>query len=102
MGKFFCFNCNYLFINFYASVILATARLPWPNFSNDLAALFHVATSKDPPPIPEHLSSNCKSLIFLCMKIDPKSRPSAKEFLSHPYLVPVDTANALNEDPKIN
>ena len=39
--------------SFGATLIeMATAKPPWAEFSNNLAALFHVATSKDPPPIP--------------------------------------------------
>jgi hypothetical protein len=43
-----------------ATVIeMATGKPPWSEFSNNLAALFHVATSKEPPPVPEHLSRSC-------------------------------------------
>ncbi len=78
---FIVFPCN-------CCVFVATAKLPWPNFTNDLAALFHVATSKEPPPIPEHLHSDCKNFIFRCMMIDPKLRPTASELLSeHPYFL---------------
>ena len=42
---------------------MATAKLPWPNFTNDLAAMFHVATAKSPPPIPTHLSPDCTDCI---------------------------------------
>lgn len=38
---------------------IATGKPPWSEYSNNLAALFHVATSKDPPPIPSHLSESC-------------------------------------------
>ena len=41
----------------------ATARHPWPEFNSNMAALFHVATSPDPPPIPEHLSGECAGFI---------------------------------------
>jgi hypothetical protein len=37
-------------------VCLATGKPPWPEFTNNLAALFHVATSKNPPPMPADAS----------------------------------------------
>ena len=40
-----------------ATVIeMVTGKPPWPEFTNNLAALFHVATSKEPPPIPANIS----------------------------------------------
>lgn len=64
MGKCCVVMCRIEF-NFATlfSLLTATAKHPWPEFSNNLAALFHVATSKYPPPIPEHLSSDCANFI---------------------------------------
>lgn len=42
---------------------IATASLPWPNFTNDLSALFRVATAEEPPPVPSHLSQDCNDII---------------------------------------
>jgi len=64
---------------------MATARLPWPNFTNDLAAMFHVATSKEPPPIPEHLSPQCVEFIKryeLCVAHSPSFHSSTWSYLS--------------------
>lgn len=97
--KFSCFN-------------IATGKPPWQEFSNNLAALFHVATSKHPPPIPSELSQDCThfierldfffefyfclfflKIIFLinlwnrCMKIDPRERSTARELLMDPFLL---------------
>ena len=47
----------------YSRVYSATAKPPWPEFNNNLAALFHVATLKDPPTFPPHLSLNCSELL---------------------------------------
>ena len=65
---------------------MATAKHPWPEFSNNLAALFHVATSKDPPPIPEHLSDACTNFMSKCLVIDPKRRATAAELMNDPFL----------------
>lgn len=65
---------------------MATAKHPWPEFSNNLAALFHVATSKDPPPIPSHLSPACANFMSRCLVIDPKERATAIELKDDPFL----------------
>ena len=66
-----------------ATVIeMATGRPPWPEFSNNLAALFHVATSKTPPPAPPHLSPLCAQFLGRCLVIDPKARASAADLIN--------------------
>lgn len=42
-----------------ACVFAGTGKAPWPEFNNNLAALFHVATLTEPPPFPSHLSKGC-------------------------------------------
>ncbi|KAJ1418562.1 kinase-like domain-containing protein [Ochromonadaceae sp. CCMP2298] len=66
-----------------ATVIeMATGKPPWPEFSNNLAALFHVATAKTPPPIPLTASPACAQLLSRCLVIDPAERASAFEMLT--------------------
>jgi len=38
------------------------------------------------PPIPEHLSLECKSFIAACCRFDKKERPRARKLLLHPFL----------------
>ncbi len=75
-----------------------------------MSALFKIATSKDPPPIPDTLSPECKDFLLLCFhryvgvhmyannisksttvcfKIhrDPKLRANATRLLQHPFIV---------------
>lgn len=72
-----------------ATVIeMATGRPPWPEFGNNLAALFHVATTKVPPPAPAHLSQTCVSFLARCLVIDARGRASAAELMqSDPFLM---------------
>ena len=66
-----------------ATVIeMATGRPPWPEFTNNLAALFHVATSKEPPPVPTHLSAACSAFIKRCLVIEPKDRSTSQELVA--------------------
>lgn len=65
-----------------ATVIeMGTGKPPWSEFSNNLAALFHVATSRHPPPIPSHFSQPCADLLRKCMVIDAKGRATANDLL---------------------
>lgn len=61
---------------------MATGKPPWPEFTNNLAALFHVATTSEPPPVPDHLSKSCVSFVSKCMMIDPAKRASANELIA--------------------
>ena len=61
---------------------MVTGKPPWPEFTNNLAALFHVATSKEPPPIPVNISIIGGKFISKCMVIDPKMRASAASLVT--------------------
>ncbi|CAM9667656.1 unnamed protein product, partial [Discosporangium mesarthrocarpum] len=62
---------------------MATAHYPWPAFSNKFAAMFHVATATEPPPIPETLSPDAKDFLSSCLIINPDLRMKAWELLQH-------------------
>ena len=78
---------------------MTTASHPWPNFGNNLAAMFHVATSTHPPPIPDQLSNAAKSFMRRCLQVDPEKRGTAVELCHHEFVRPEDIAynsNALH------
>jgi hypothetical protein len=54
---------------------------------NNLAALFHVATSKNPPPIPHHLTPQAAEFLTNCMKIEAKDRLTANLLLSSEFIL---------------
>lgn len=54
-----------------------------------VAAMFHIASSKGPPEIPQHLSPECKDFLYLCFNRDWKARPLASTLLRHPFLADV-------------
>jgi hypothetical protein len=45
---------------------MATGKPPWSNYAAPVAAMFQIASSKDPPPIPEHLSPQAKDFLLMC------------------------------------
>nr|GLL47960.1 mitogen-activated protein kinase kinase kinase 3-like protein [Ipomoea trifida] len=64
---------------------MATAKPPWSQYEG-VAAMFKLATSKDCPEIPNHLSEDAKSFIELCLQRDPSVRPTAAQLLHHPFV----------------
>ena len=73
--------------SFGATIIeMATGKPPWPEFTNNLAALFHVATSKEPPPIPPHLTPPCAMFLQRCLVIDVQMRATAAELLQDVFI----------------
>ncbi|KAL4424202.1 hypothetical protein ABPG75_001503 [Micractinium tetrahymenae] len=69
---------------------MATGRPPWSTqYPSQVAAMFHIASSKGPPEIPQHLSPECKDFLYLCFNRDWKARPMAPTLLRHPFLADV-------------
>ena len=65
---------------------MATGKPPWTEFGSQVAAMFHIAKSKGPPKIPEHLSPECKDFLYLCFNRNWKERPTAETLLRHAFL----------------
>ncbi|XP_033738127.1 mitogen-activated protein kinase kinase kinase 1-like isoform X2 [Pecten maximus] len=65
---------------------MATARPPWgaKDISNHLALIFKIATSQEPPPIPDNISPPVRDLMLRCLEQKKEERPSAKDLLIHP------------------
>lgn len=66
---------------------MATGKPPWSEFGSQMSALFHIASSKGPPPIPESLSHEAHDFLLLCFNRVPKDRPNATRLLQHPFVV---------------
>ncbi len=43
---------------------MLTARPPWSHFTSQISALFHIASSKSPPPIPAGISPAATSFLL--------------------------------------
>ncbi|KAK7484101.1 hypothetical protein BaRGS_00024713 [Batillaria attramentaria] len=65
---------------------MVTCRPPWNShdISNHLALIFKIASSVDPPPIPENLSPPLRDLMLRCLEQNSEFRPPAKDLLMHP------------------
>jgi len=62
---------------------MLTGKPPWVQFNTQVSALFHIASSKDPPQMPPNISSECRSFTLLCFNRNPKFRPNAAHLLQH-------------------
>ncbi|KAJ3679198.1 hypothetical protein LUZ60_017209 [Juncus effusus] len=65
---------------------MATGKPPWSDQYQEVAALFHVGTTKSHPPIPDHLSSEAKDFLLKCLQEDACLRTSSFELLQHPFV----------------
>jgi serine/threonine protein kinase len=65
---------------------MATGKPPWSQQFQEVAALFHIGTTKSHPPIPEHLSADGKDFLLKLLQREPRRRPSASEMLKHPFV----------------
>ncbi|RDX87291.1 Mitogen-activated protein kinase kinase kinase 3, partial [Mucuna pruriens] len=74
---------------------MATSKPPWSQYEG-VAAIFKIGNSKDMPEIPEHLSSEAKNFIQLCLQRDPSARPTAQMLLEHPFIRDQSATKATN------
>ncbi|KAA8548602.1 hypothetical protein F0562_000286 [Nyssa sinensis] len=65
---------------------MATGKPPWSQQYQEVAALFHIGTTKSHPPIPEHLSVEAKDFLLKCLQKEPNLRPAASDLLQHPFV----------------
>ena len=65
---------------------MLTGKPPWVQFNTQVSALFHIASSKDPPQMPEEVSDYCREFLLQTFNRDPKRRPNASKLLQHGYL----------------
>ena len=70
-----------------ATVIeMATAKHPWPKLQNTVQAILHIAHTKEPPPIPKHLSPSCKDFLNKCLQIKAEARWKSESLAKHDYI----------------
>ena len=60
---------------------------PWLSaklwIDSQVDAIFKICYSNDIPDIPDHLSSEAKSFLKLCLQRDPAARPTAAQLMDH-------------------
>lgn len=74
---------------------MATSKPPWSQYEG-VAAIFKIGNSKDIPEIPDHLSSDAKHFVKLCLQREPTARPTASYLLDHPFIRDQATTRVAN------
>eukprot|EP00964_Phaeocystis_antarctica_P141511 scaffold106570_cov54-Phaeocystis_antarctica.AAC.2 len=64
-------------------VEMLTGKPPWSHFTSQISALFHIASSKAPPPLPPGISPSAVDFLLLTFKRNPRERPAASYMLGH-------------------
>ncbi len=54
-----------------------TGHPPWHEYRTHAAALYHIASTAAPPPLPDTLIADARDFVLLCLERDPKKRPNA-------------------------
>eukprot|EP00960_Hanusia_phi_P044258 756543-Hanusia_phi.AAC.1 len=80
---------------------MATGNPPFSEFSNHIAALFHITASSEPPPIPAELSDSAKDFVSRCFTRDPKERPYARTLRRHPFINRRGVTNNVPPSPAV-
>ncbi|KAH7856061.1 hypothetical protein Vadar_032284 [Vaccinium darrowii] len=64
---------------------MATGKPPWSQQYQEVAALFHIWTTKSQPPIPDHFSVGAKDFLLQYLQKDPNFRAAAAVLLQGEY-----------------
>ena len=67
-------------------VEMATGQLPWPQFPNPMAAMFHISQGIAPPLGSTKLTEACADFLGLCCRPAPSDRPSPSQLRTHSFL----------------
>lgn len=67
-------------------VEMLTGSHPWTNFTNQMALMYHVATTKELPPFPTSLARDGADFLRCCFMRDPAERWPAGRLLQHDFL----------------
>ncbi|CAI0559899.1 unnamed protein product [Linum tenue] len=65
---------------------MATGKPPWSQQYQEVAALFHIGTTKSHPPIPEHLSAQAKDFLLKCLQKSQVFNCSSVVYMQHPFV----------------
>ena len=47
---------------------MASGKPPWSEYNNQMAVMYHVIQNNEPPPFPDHLSSEAKDFLQNCLQ----------------------------------
>ncbi|KAH8955479.1 hypothetical protein BDL97_08G141100 [Sphagnum fallax] len=80
---------------------MATGKPPWRQQFQEVAALFHIGTTKSHPPIPSIFLIKGKDCLLKCLQREPTLRPSLTELLKHPFVLTCENQGGLDDSEDI-
>lgn len=51
-----------------------------------VTAIYKIASSNEPPPLPDGISDSLRDFLSKCFVVDPAKRASVAELLQHPFI----------------
>ena len=72
---------------------MATASQPWPDLSNNFSAILLIATTNEPPPIPQNLSHRAQVFLRDCLQVEANERPTVSELLVRLFWFSIGSAH---------
>lgn len=63
--------------------------------TSQVAALFHIASSKAPPALPAGLSVAATDMILWCLRREPSDRPTSSQLAAHVFVVQASASSSL-------
>ena len=67
-------------------VQMATGNPPFSEFSNHIAALFHITSTTEPPPVPANMSAEAQDFVLKCFERELSKRPFVDALLQHSFI----------------
>jgi len=67
-------------------VQMATGNPPFSEFSNHIAALFHITSTTEPPPVPANMSAEARDFVLKCFERELSKRPFVDALLQHSFI----------------
>lgn len=65
---------------------MVTGKPPWSDFTDQVSAMYHIASCNKPPSLPHDLSTPLKDFLLSCLKREHSKRPTAAQLLVHPFI----------------
>eukprot|EP00667_Euglena_gracilis_P005794 EG_transcript_5836 len=72
------------------AIELLTGKPPFSSFLRPQAAMFHIASSTEPPPFPPGISQDAQEFLRLCLQPDPSQRGTVQDLLMSEFCMTCD------------
>ena len=67
-------------------VEMMTGKPPFVQYDNHITAMYRIASSDEPAPIPDDLGETARNFLLRCFERDMAQRAAAKDLIEHPFV----------------